>query len=192
MITKPKDWESAMSYDGESGKRMTPGGHVCQITNIRQENSKAGKPMIVVSFDIAEGSDLDGFYLEQYREAKKNGRDARWGGVIRYLLYDDNGLTNPFFKGFVKSLEESNPGYTWDWNEGSATRKKIGIVMREEEYLSRQGTIKTSVKAWRARSVQAILDGVLVPDKLEYKERPKQPYNPTAGFTAADDEELPF
>ena len=126
MITKPKDWESAMSYDGESGKRMTPGGHVCQITNIRQEKSKAGKPMIVVSFDIAEGSDLDGFYITQYREAKKNGRDAKWSGVIRYLLYDDNGLTNPFFKGFIKSLEESNPGYAWDWNEGSAAGKGEG------------------------------------------------------------------
>ena len=111
--------------------------------------------------------------------------------MIRFLLYGKDGGTNPYFKGFVKSLEESNAGYHWDWDERSPVGKKIGIVFREEEYMQ-ETQIRSSVKAWQVRSVQAILDGVPVPPKKMLETHAAQPFDPKAGFVAVDDDELPF
>ena len=195
MITKPNDWETAESYTGEGGPKMTPGGHICRIVGMRQENSKrTNRPMIIVAFDVDEGGVLDGFYMASLRERKKQNPSATWQGVIRFMLYGKDGVsTNPYFKGFIKSLEESNHGYQWNWDERGAVQKKIGIVMREEEYRAQDGNVRVSVKAWQARSVQAILDGVPVPEKKKLNDdRPAQPFDPAAGFTAVDDDELPF
>lgn len=191
MIAKPKDWDTAQAYTGDRGPRMTPGGHICRIMGLRQETSKNGNPMIVIEFDIDEGSELDGFYKARLKEQQKQNSASKWQGVIRFMLYDKSGNTNPFFKGFIKSLEESNTGYRWDWDERSAVDKKIGIVFREEEYMQ-ETQIRSSVKAWQARSVQAILDGVPVPPKKMLQEHGAQPFDPTAGFVAVDSDELPF
>ena len=191
MIAKPKDWETAQAYTGGAGQQMTPGGHICKIVALRQETSKNGNPMIVVAFDIDEGSELDGFYKAKLKDQQKQNKDSKWQGVIRFLLYSKDGGTNPYFKGFVKSLEESNAGYHWDWDERSPAGKKIGIVFREEEYMQ-ETQIRSSVKAWRVRSVQAILDGVPVPPKKLLETHAAQPFDPKAGFVAVDDDELPF
>lgn len=191
MIAKPKDWETAQAYTGGAGQQMTPGGHICKIVALRQETSKNGNPMIVVAFDIDEGSELDGFYKAKLKDQQKQNKDSKWQGVIRFLLYGKDGGTNPYFKGFVKSLEESNAGYHWDWDERSPAGKKIGIVFREEEYMQ-ETQIRSSVKAWRVRSVQAILDGVPVPPKKLLETHAAQPFDPKAGFVAVEDDELPF
>lgn len=191
MIAKPKDWDTAQAYTGDRGPQMTPGGHICRIMGLRQETSKNGNPMIVIAFDIDEGSELDGFYKARLKEQQKQNSASKWQGVIRFMLYDKSGNTNPFFKGFIKSLEESNAGYRWDWDERSAVDKKIGIVFREEEYMQ-ETQIRSSVKAWQARSVQTILDGVPVPPKKMLQEHGAQPFDPTAGFVAVDSDELPF
>ena len=191
MIAKPKDWETAQAYTGGAGQQMTPGGHICKIVALRQETSKNGNPMIVVAFDIDEGSELDGFYKAKLKDQQKQNKDSKWQGVIRFLLYSKDGGTNPYFKGFVKSLEESNAGYHWDWDERSPAGKKIGIVFREEEYMQ-ETQIRSSVKAWRVRSVQAILDGVPVPPKKLLETQAAQPFDPKAGFVAVEDDELPF
>jgi hypothetical protein len=191
MIAKPKDWETAQAYTGDRGPQMTPGGHICKIVALRQETSKNGNPMIVVAFDIDEGSELDGFYKAKLKDQQKQNKDSKWQGVIRFLLYGKDSGTNPYFKGFVKSLEESNAGYHWDWDERSPAGKKIGIVFREEEYMQ-ETQIRSSVKAWQVRSVQAILDGVPVPPKKLLETHAAQPFDPKAGFVAVDDDELPF
>ena len=191
MIAKPKDWETAQAYTGDRRPQMTPGGHICKIVALRQETSKNGNQMIVVAFDIDEGSELDGFYKAKLKDQQKQNKDSKWQGVIRFLLYSKDGGTNPYFKGFIKSLEESNAGYHWDWDERSPAGKKIGIVFREEEYMQ-ETQIRSSVKAWQVRSVQAILDGVPVPPKKLLETHGAQPFDPTAGFVAVDSDELPF
>lgn len=191
MIEKPKDWDSTPAYDGEMA-RLTPGGHICRILHILQTQSKNNKPMIAVQFDIEEGGNFDGFYLRQHKDRKKQNDAAKYQGVIRYLLYNKEGGTNPYFKGFIKSLEESNDGYLWNWDEKSAEGKKIGIIFREEEYKDNNGLIRDSVRPYQVRSVQMILDGVPVPDKKRIAEHASQPFDPIAGFVAANNEELPF
>ena len=195
MIAKPKDWETAQAYTGES-EQLEPGGHIVRIMAMRQEMSRNNKPMLVVAFDIEEGSASDGYFKRRHDNAKKQNPAAKWPGVIRYMLYGKDGVsTNAFFKGFISAVEESNPGYHWNWDERSVAGKLVGMVFGEEEYRSQQdGSIRSSVKAQQARSVQAIRDGVKVPEKKALKEENPGyvPFDPNAGFTQAEDEELPF
>lgn len=194
MIQKPKDWDTAQAYTGERQPMITPGGHIVRIIGMRQEVSRENKPMITVGFDIAEGSEFDGYYARLHENKKKFDANAKWQGVIRYMIYAKDGeSTNGFFKGFIGSLEESNPGYKWNWDERTVAGKMIGMEFREEEYFKQDGSIGTSVKAYRARSVQAIRDGIEVPQKKTLQGGQQQrAQNPAQGFTQVDDDELPF
>lgn len=193
MIQRPNDWDTAQAFTGEAMEQMTPGGHIVRIAAMKQETSKNGKPMLVVAFDIAEGSELDGFYKRQHDNKKKFDPAAKWGGVIRFMLYNREGGTNGFFKGFIGAVEESNPGYKWNWDERSISGKMVGLVFGEEEYRKQDGSIGTSVKAQMARSVQAIHDGVDVPAKRVLKEEPQAyaPFDPMASYTQVEDK-LPW
>ena len=190
MIAKPNEWETAQAYTGE-GQALAPGGHIVRIIGMRQEMSKlSNKPMLTITFDIQEGSEYDGFYKRLHETKRKFDVNAKWSGVIRYMLYAKDGVsTNGFFKGFIGALEESNPGFKWNWDERSVSGKMVGMVFGEEEYSKTDGTIGTSVKAQMARSVQAIRDGVDVPKKKLLKEEPAgyAPFDPSAGFTQAED-----
>lgn len=195
MIAKPNDWDTAQAYTGE-GQILAPGGHIVRIMGMRQEMSKkSNKPMLVVAFDIEEGSEYDGFYRRKHEASKKQNAAATWPGMIRYMLHAKDGVsTNGFFKGFIGAIEESNAGYKWNWDERSVTGKLVGMVFGEEEYRSQQdGSIRTTVKAQQARSVQAIRDGVPVPEKKTLKDEPQgyAPFDPNAGFTCAEDK-LPW
>lgn len=192
MIARPNDWDTAQAYTGE-GQTLAPGGHIVRIMGMRQETSKNNKPMIVAAFDIAEGSEYDGFYKRQHEAKKKFDPAAKWTGVIRYMLHNKDGGTNCWFKGFIGALEESNPGYKWNWDERSVAGKMCGMVFGEEEYRKQDGSIGVSVKAQQARSVQAIRDGVAVPEKKTLKDEPQgyAPFDPNAGFTQVE-EKLPW
>lgn len=190
MIQRPNDWDTAQAFTGENQQQLTPGGHILRVMGMKQEMSRNGKPMLVVGFDIAEGSELDGFYARLHERKKEYDANAKWAGTIRYMLYGKDGTsTNGFFKGFIKALEESNPGYRWNWDERSVAGKMVGMVFGEEEYRKQDGSIGTSVKAQMARSVQAIRDGVEVPAKKTIKEEPQTytPFDPNAGYTAVED-----
>ena len=189
MIQRPGDWDTAVAFTGESQQTLAPGGHIVRIANMRQETSRNGKPMLVVAFDIEEGSEFDGYYKRLHETKKKFDSAAKWSGVIRFMLYNAQGGTNGFFKGFIGALEESNPGFRWNWEERSVTGKLCGMVFGEEEYRKQDGSIGTSVKAQMARSVQAIRDGVEVPAKKTIKEEPQTytPFDPNAGYTAVED-----
>ena len=51
-----------------------------------------------------------------------------------------------FFKGFITAVEESNPTFKWDWNEQKLKGQRIGVVLREEEYIPQQGPNAGKVK----------------------------------------------
>ena len=189
MIAKPRDWDTAQAYTGDV-ERMTPGGHIVKIMNVRQDMSRNSRPMIVVSFDICEGSPLDGFYRRKHDRRKNAGFTTGWGGVIRFMIYENDGKsTNKFLKVFATSVEESNPGYQFNFDESSLADKLVGLVFGEEEYLGNDGKPHTSVKAQQARSVEAIRAGVPVP---QAKKLNAESVKPAQGFTEVEDDELPF
>ena len=194
MINKIENWDKVEANYGES-KRLTAGGYICVVYSAKQEKSKnTDKKMLVINFDIAEG-DFKGFYMNRYKNAprdEKNPVEPKWQGKY-YIVLEGEGYEGRL-KAFTTSIEESNQGYTWDWNEENLKGKLFGGIFREEEYIY-NGEVRTSAKLWQVRSVKTIKDGEFeVPRKKEVSEEEKSKL--TAPFDTFNqpvtDDDLPF
>ena len=111
----------------------------------------------------------DGEYKNFYRSWYDN--TGTW--LLRgYCSYKSTALKP--FKGFTKSVEESNKGYVWDFDESTLVGKKVGIILREEQYEKADGTIGDSLKIYGWRNVDVIHKGNFkVPEKLVIEPKPK-------------------
>ena len=180
MMTKPQEWDNVEAIRG-GGKRLTAGGHVCKILNVGVQMSRAGNEMLVILFDIA-GGEFDGYYMSLYNRNKQSqGENAKYpnGGIYRQVT---GGESMGRFKGMLMNIEESNPGYKWDWNEQSLKGKVFGGVFREEEYQANDGSIKTRISCIAIRPVEGIED-IPVPTPKKLTTQANHHYG---------DEEIPF
>ena len=97
------------------------GGHKLIIKGAEEGKSQSGKDMLVLSFDITEGEHA-GFFKADYN-ANTN-EDKKWRGTFRISIPKDDGSekdgwTKRTFNNMIACVEESNPGYHWDWNEAN-------------------------------------------------------------------------
>lgn len=178
------DWATTGAYTGEF-KQIPPGGYVCRILDAKVENGGFGE-QLVLKLDVIEG-EYKGFFASRPAEMRT------------FVMTKDNS-TNPFFKGVITAIEESNPGYafTATWDERTLIDKPVGVLFREEEYLNKYNELCTGTRAFACCSVKTIHDGVPVPQKR--KLRPEQRGRAQAassdherGFTEVpEDEQLPF
>lgn len=216
MIPIPRDYDNARSFDGTGGPQLTPGGHICRIQAVRVEKTKqTNKDMLVVAFDIAEGSEFDGYFKARYERACGFNNDAKWPGVFRCTLLNGEGKTNGFFKGFIEAVEDSNPNYNFkatNGDEQALKGKLVGFNFGEEEYErtdNQTGEIKkaVSVKPAYAISVARVREGIAPPPKKllatgggapqygnQFSNQSTRPVGqPDAqGFQEVEDDELPF
>lgn len=176
-----RNWESTPAYDGQ-GERMTPGGHLCRITDAEVKNSASGREQMVLCLEVIDEGELNGFYARQYKRRKES---KAWPCRFFQGTQDTNGNASPYFRGLIKAIEESNAGYKWNWQEKGLKGLRVGFIFREEEYLDSMGEIKTAVKPAFCASAQRIREGVEVPAKKVLNALPTQ-------FTPVDDDKLPF
>lgn len=152
MIKKTGNFENTNGYgDFET---LQPGGYKCIIKKVECNETTNGKQFLKVSYDIAEGEHKD-FYKNKYLNDQR--KDKKWAGV--WVLFTEGyeaGSTNSKFKGLTTAVEESNAGYKFDWDEKTLENKKVGIVMREEEFETQMGEIKTAVKPLYAMSYDKV------------------------------------
>ena len=210
MIPIPHDYDNARAFDGNNGPQLTPGGHICRIQGVRMEKTqKTQKDMLVVAYDIAEGSEFDGYFKKRFERSSGFNSNAKWPGVFRVTVLNAAGETNGYFKGFIEALEASNPGYNFKASRGDEQQMKgklVGFNFGEEEYERtdyQTGEIKVavSVKPAYAISVARVREGVIPPAKkllnngngsgASSSARPVgQP--DAQGFQEVEDDELPF
>ena len=113
---------------------LPAGGYVAKILNAKVEEYSWGE-VLVISFDIAEGEYKD-FFSKQYKENTRE--DKKWKGNFRLTVpqesnqyFDSQKRT---FGNAIWAIEESNPGYHWDWNEAALKGKMVGVLFRNFEY----------------------------------------------------------
>ena len=188
---KPKDYDDVRI--GES--RILPaGGYVCKILKAEETESKAGRPMIKVAFDITDG-EFAGYFREKFDRWKTGSDDpmsVKWpfAGTKWILLYDNEGATNKEFKGFCTALEESGTEVWKNDTFDTARLKdaKVGVIFRREEHEYQ------NARSWRTvpcgfRSLKTIKEGTFnVP---EDKPLPSRNYEPVDSFSALEDD-IPF
>ena len=114
--------------------RLPAGAYICKVLGVKYESGQNGNSdMIRVQFDVAEG-EFAGFFQKQY-EANQNEDKKYKGNASIYVPKDDgsekDGWTKKSFAGWTNAFEESNKGYSWDWDEKKWKGKLIGIVFGE-------------------------------------------------------------
>ena len=115
----------------EGGERLPEGGYVCQILGTKYTNPQNGNSgFITMQFDIAEG-DYKGFFQKQYDSNTSEDKKFK-GKVVIWEPKDDgteqDGWTKNAFARWTNAIEDSNPGYTWDWDETKWKGKMVGIL----------------------------------------------------------------
>ena len=189
-IKRFSGYDEAQAYTDT--QQLPRGGYVCRILNAAVQDNQYGQS-IKIAFDIDEG-DFKGHFRKVY-DAKTN-PDKKWPGVfLLNVPADDNterdNWTKNKFKTFVVAMEESNPGYHFDWDESKFKGKLVGLIFNYRQY-EFNGASGFAPNASKAASVSAIREGKFkVPkDKLLPGREKDNPYG--ASFTVVDTEDIPF
>ena len=96
-----QNWNS-VEAERNDFKRLTAGGHKCVVKNVEQRNSKSGKPMLVIAFDIA-GGDFDGYYMDLYA---KNVEKAQKDGMAEDEAKSGEQEVQKLLDNYSKKVEE--------------------------------------------------------------------------------------
>lgn len=196
MITKEKDYDSTPSF-GDGIKFPPKGGYVCKILSAEEKQSRSGKPMIHVAFDIAEG-DYEGTYMDIFKKRKSasdNPSEVKYPfegqSWVMVNDYEDPSKTSRKFKGFCTALEDSGTAVWNDKGQFLVDNLKgalVGIVLQnvESEY---NGNTSWRALPWAFRNVDSIRSGdYFVPDDKALPEDSGEP----DGFAAIQDDDIPF
>lgn len=185
MIKKFAGYDDIQIFEG--GASIEPGGYELQIigAKVEQYTSKATGvtgEIMKVAFDIVNNEQYAGFYSTRFKAAKAADPNAKWGGVFDVFIPRDDGSENDAktkqsFKRFITSVEKSNEGYAWDWNELSLKGKMFGGVFGREEFKTKEGECKFVTKCRFSRSIESIRTGNFkIPDDKLLKSKNDTPY----------------
>lgn len=190
-----KSYADAKAEKASAGKAILPaGGYVCKIISAKVQNTDYGDKL-VLAVDVAEGEYKD-FFKKDY-EANP-GEDKKWRGTYRMNIPADDGSENDGwakkrFNNFIFAIEDSNPGYSWDWDESKLKGKMIGVVYRNKEW-EYNGNTGWTTEAGAVYDVASIREGkykALADRPLKNKTTASAAPAFTA-YAAADDGDLPF
>lgn len=187
-MEKVKGYDEAQAITGEYEK-LEAGGYICRIVNAKEEQSKSGKRMLVLALDILEG-DKKEFFRNRFDEDNRN--DKKWpsGAIYRQMLEGEKAAG--FLKGLMTSLETSNNGFKWDWDEKKLKDLKCGAIFGEEEYEKMDGSIGTSTKVKFIRTVKAIEEGNFKIPEIKKLPRKGEAFEDFVNSVSSDNDDLPF
>ena len=138
---------------------LPAGGYVAKILNAKVEEYSWGE-VLVISFDIADGEYKD-FFSKQYKENTRE--DKKWKGNFRLTVPQENNQyfdsQKRTFGNAIWAIEESNPGYHWDWNEAALKGKMVGVLFRNFEWSMDDGRSGWSTECCTFVSVEDVRTG---------------------------------
>jgi len=174
-----------------SGRETLPaGGYVCQIVSAKVDSNDWGD-VLIIAHDVCEG-DYSGIFKRDYDN--NTNENKKWRGTFRVRLPKDDGSEKDEWNkrslgNTIWAIEESNPGFTFDWDEKKLKGKKIGLLYRNKEW-EYNGNTGWTTEAVSADSIDNIREGKFrVP-----KDKPLA-NKPTTAFSEIVEEsdgELPF
>jgi hypothetical protein len=145
-----ENWENVEAKGMEDFKVLPIGAYECIIKDARiNKNEENGKETFKVSIDIASGEFKD-YFLKRFDNSTINPK--KWdNNAVRYLAFQGDNAS--YFKGFITCVENSNPGYKWDWDETKLEGKKVCGVFQYEEYEKQDGSKAVKVRLNKFRSL---------------------------------------
>lgn len=199
MITPVANWDNVQANTG--AQSLPADGYVCRIINTQITVNSNGAQMLKVAIDIADG-DYKDFFRTAYD--RNTYAEKKWGAVLTIFLPSGDGsdldMSNQRrLKTLTEAVEQSTPGYKWDWDETKLSGKLVGMLFRNEEW-SYAGKTGWKARPYLPLPVKRVLSGDFTVPDCKPLGTPNAPRNnvqspdasATAGFTAVDDCELPF
>ena len=186
MIAKPKIYDNV-----EVNLEFMPislGGHKGVIMGVEEyTNPISGNTSLKVSVDTAKDDTQPEYFAEQYRNDTR--ADKKWSNqAIKYVSLKEDENCVKMLKAFITSVENSNNGFTYDWDKETdqLKGKKVGLVFGLEEYTNNAGETKTIVKLNHFRSIDKVAETKIPRVKLldnsfmDYEEYKNKPQSNTA------------
>lgn len=133
MIQGFKDYDKTQVYG--NFKSLPKGAYIIEIKDAKVKESD-GNQRIELAFDIADG-EYKGYYADNYKNQKDE--DKKWKGIATLWVPKDDGTeqdewSKRRFKTFTTALEDSNPGYRFDWDETKFKGKKVAGLFRYKDF----------------------------------------------------------
>ena len=152
-MKKIENWDNIEAKGMDDFKALPIGAYECKIINaVENHNEESGKTTLKVMVDIASGEYKDYF---KKRYDSNTAIDRKWdNNATKYLAFE--GENTSFFKGFITTVENSNVGYKWDWDETTLRDKKIVGVFQYEQYKKQDGTKGIKVRLNKFRSLDKL------------------------------------
>lgn len=196
-----KDFDKVEAKGMDDFRGLPIGAYECVIMDARvNHNEQSGKDTFKVSVDIASGEFKD-YFRKMYENDTRI--DRKWNNnAVKYLSYTGDNVA--YFKGFIKTIENSNVGYTWDWDETKLKGKKVCGVFQYEEYEKQDGTKGIKVRLNKFRSLNKLgeievsdsikmLDGTYTSyDDYMEKVEEKKPFSDFGNIVEISSDSLPF
>lgn len=163
MLVKPNNYDEIVV--NQEFERLELGGHKGIIKSVEEYTSTiSGNTSLKVEVDTAIDDKQPCYFQKQYDE--NTNADKRWsssGTKYVSLKQDENCIK--MLKAFITSVENSNNGFSYDWNKevDQLKGKKVGLVFGLEEYENDKGETKTATKLTQFRSIDKI-DNVKIPN----------------------------
>ena len=194
-----KDFDKVEAKGMDDFKGLPIGAYECVIKDARlNHNEETGKNTLKISIDIASGEYKD-YFLKAYETDTRI--DRKWNNnAVRYLAYEGDNVA--YFKGFITTVENSNVGYKWNWEESTLKGKKVCGVFQYEEYEKQDGTRGIKVRLNKFRSLDKLkeievsdsikmLDGSYV-SYDDYMERKEDKFADFKDCVEINPDSLPF
>lgn len=199
MMKPIKDFDKVEAKGMDDFRGLPIGAYECVIKDARlNHNEETGKNTLKISIDIASGEYKD-YFLKAYETDTRI--DRKWNNnAVRYLAYEGDNVS--YFKGFITTIENSNVGYTWDWDETKLKGKKVCGVFQYEEYEKQDGTRGIKVRLSKFRSLEKMKD-IEVSDSIkmldgsyvsydDYMERKEDKFADFKDCVEINEGDLPF
>ena len=94
-------------------------------------------------------------FQKQFDENKNS--DKKWAaGATKYISLKEDDKCVAMFKGFITTLENSNPSFKWNFDETKLVGLKLAGVFGLEEYQNEKGETKTATKLTQFRSLDKL------------------------------------
>lgn len=176
MIKKFSGYDDIQVFEG--GASIEPGGYELKIIDAKVEEF-TNCEILKVAFDIINNDKYAGFYSTRFKSAKAQNPNAKWGGVFDVFIPKDDGsekdgFTKQAFKRFITSVEHSNNGYVWNWDDKG---KDFGGVFGKEQFETQDGKLAFAVKCRFPRSIESIRSGSFtIPEDKLLKKKSDTPY----------------
>lgn len=194
MLKRPENWDKVEGIEFGDYENLELGGHEVVIKNAYEYTGKTGNTSLKVEVDIAGNDKQAGFFQRQY-DNNTNANKTWPAGACKYISLKEEENCIAMFKGFTTSVEKSNPGYTWNFDEKTLIGKKLCGVFGLEQYEKQDGTTGFATKLTQFRSLDKLsevkipkirlLNGTQI-DYEEYKTLQKSQKNENFGTNSEE------